>query len=293
MSAVKHGLGRGFDSLIPTQMLEEEFDPTQEQDERLSELRTIKLADISPNPHQPRRAFDDAALDELAASIKEHGVMQPIVVTKKDKGYELVAGERRVRASQRLGLKDIPALVRSYSDQKKLELALIENLHRTDLNPLEIATAYLKLQQQFNMKLEQIAKVAGRNSVSTISNSLRMLSLPEDAKKALVDGQISEGHARQILAVKEPDVQAEFLQQVIKNDWSVRKAEQFVIGYKEGAKSREKAASKVQTETTSTRDLGMRLGAAVNVRYTAHGGKLLIGFKNDEDLERITRLLLS
>jgi ParB family transcriptional regulator, chromosome partitioning protein len=292
VSAVKHGLGRGFDSLIPTQMLEEEFDPTQAQDEKLSELRVIKLKDITANPHQPRRTFDEDALQEMAESIKVHGVMQPIVVTKKGAGYELVAGERRVRASKLAGLTTIPALVRSYSDQKKLELALIENLNREDLNPLEVATAYLKLQQQFNMRLEDIAKVAGRTGISTISNTLRMLGLPKAAKQALVEGKISEGHGRQILAVKEPEIQQELLDLIIRNDWSVRKTEQFVIGYKEGSKSRETARAKVLTETSATKALGKRIGAKVSVRHMAHGGRLVIEFKNDDDLQRITDLLV-
>jgi ParB family chromosome partitioning protein len=293
VSAIKHGLGRGFDSLIPTQILEEEFDPTQEQDERSSELRNIKVADVVPNPHQPRRNFEEKSLSELAESIKEHGVMQPIVVTRKGNKYELVAGERRVRASQMAGIAVIPALIRTYSDQKKLELALIENLHREDLNPLEVATAYLKLQQQFNMRLEDIARVAGRNGISTISNSLRMLSLPKAAKKALVEGKITEGHGRQILAIKEPDVQQEFLDLIIKNEWTVRKAEQFVIGYKEGAKSRETAVAKVKTETPATQKLSARLKTPVSVKHMAHGGRLVIEFKNDDDLDRITNLLVS
>lgn len=292
MSTVKRGLGRGFDSLIPTQLLEEEFDPTQQQDEQLSELRTIKVADVVPNPHQPRRAFDPEALDELAASIKEHGVMQPIVVTKKGDKYELVAGERRVRASEIAGLKDIPALVRSYDDQKKLELALIENLQREDLNPLEIATAYLKLQQQFNMRLEDIARRAGRKGISTVSNTLRLLALPKAAKQALIDGNITEGHARQILAIKEPEIQQELLNLIVANDWSVRKAEQYVIGYKEGAKSRETAVAKVKTETAGTQTLSTRLNTPVSVKHMAHGGRLIIEFKNDDDLDRITSLLI-
>lgn len=288
----KHGLGRGFDSLIPTQLLEEEFDPTQEQDERLSELRIVKVTDVVPNPHQPRRAFDPMALDDLAGSIREHGVMQPIVVTKVGDKFELVAGERRWRASQIAGNTEIPALVRSYDDQKKLELALIENLQREDLNPLEVATAYLKLQQQFNLKLEDIAKRAGKKGISTVSNTLRLLALPKEAKAALVEHRISEGHARQILAIKEPEVQQELLQLIVKNEWSVRKAEQFVIGYKEGEKDKQTAVAKVKTETPATQNLSRRLGTGVSVKHMAHGGRLVIEFKNDDDLERITGLLL-
>lgn len=289
---LKHGLGRGFDSLIPTQLLEEEFDPTQEQDERLSELRILNVSDVVPNPHQPRRTFDQVALEDLAGSIREHGVMQPIVVTKVGGKFELVAGERRWRASQLAGKTEIPALVRSYDDQKKLELALIENLQREDLNPLEVATAYLKLQQQFNLKLDEIARRAGKKGISTVSNTLRLLSLPKEAKAALVEHQISEGHARQILAIKEPEIQQELLQLIIKNEWSVRKAEQFVIGYKEGEKDKQAAVAKVKTETPATKNLAKRLGTGVSVKHMAHGGRLVIEFKNDDDLERITGLLL-
>lgn len=292
-SGTKRGLGRGFESLIPTQLLEEEFDPTREQDEKVSQLVTIRLEDITPNPHQPRHHFDPVALEELTHSIQHHGVMQPIVVTRKERGgYELVAGERRWRASKMAGLVEIPAIVRTFNDQQKLGLAVIENLQREDLNPLEIATAYLKLQQQFNMTLDEIGKEVGGKAVSTISNSLRMLSLPEPAKKALVDGKISEGHARQILAIKEPEVQQELLDLIIKHGWSVRKAEQFVIGYKEGEKSSTTARAKVKTESPATKALSKRLGASVSIRNMANGGRLVIEFKSDKDLNRITGLLL-
>jgi len=292
-SKQKHGLGRGFESLIPTQLLEEEFDPTSEQDEKISELRVIRLEDITPNPHQPRRHFDPVALDELTVSIKQHGVMQPIVVTRKPKGgYELVAGERRWRASKMAGQTDIPAIVRTFSDQQKLGLAVIENLQREDLNPLEIATAYLKLHQQFNMTYDEIGRHVGGKAISTISNSMRMLSLPEPAKKALIAGDISEGHARQILAIKEPEVQQELLDLIVKHGWSVRKAEQFVVGYKEGAKSSKTAKAKTKTESPATKALGKRLGTMVSIKNMAKGGRLVIEFKSDDDLNRITRMLL-
>lgn len=291
-SKTNRGLGRGFDSLIPTQLLDEEFDPTSEHDEQVSELRRLKIASISPNPHQPRHHFDEQALEELAASIREHGVLQPIVVTPKGNTYELVAGERRWRASQLAGETEIPAIVRSFNDQQKLGLALIENLQREDLNPLETATAYLKLHQQFNMTYEEIGKTVGGKHISTISNALRLLSLPPEAKKALIDGQISEGHARQILAVKEPEVQQELLDLIIKGGWSVRKAEQWVIGYKEGAKSRDVASLKVKTETPATQALGQRIGANVSLKYMAKGGRLVIRFKDEDDLGRITNLLM-
>ena len=292
MSAKKmRGLGRGFESLIPTQYLDEEFDPTQEQDEKLSELRDINIEDITPNTHQPRDDFDEEALNDLAGSIKMHGVLQPIVVIAKGGKYELVAGERRWRASRLAGKETIPALVRSYSDQQKLELALIENLQREDLNALETATACYKLGQQFNLTTEEIGKRIGR-ATSTVSNIIRLLGLPIEAKRALVKGDITEGHARQILAIHEPEVQKELMELIIKNGWTVRKAEQFVIGYKEGKKSRQTAAVKVLSETPQTQKLTRRLGANVSVKHMAKGGQLIIRFQSDDDLDRIADLLL-
>lgn len=291
-NATKRGLGRGFDTLIPTQLLDEEFDPTAQQDEQVSQLRNLKIVDISADPDQPRRQFDDDALNELAASIKEHGVLQPIVVIAKGSRYEIVAGERRWRAAQIAELDKIPAIVRTLTNQHRLEIALIENLQRQDLNPLETATAYYKLQQQFNLTLDEIGKRVGGKAVSTISNILRLLGLPREAKEALVEGRISEGHARQILAIKEEDIQKELLELIIKNDWSVRKAEQFVVGYKEGKKDKETAVAKVKTETKETEALSKRLGAEVSVKNMAKGGRLVIQFKNQDDFDRITGMLL-
>ncbi|HEX6258105.1 MAG TPA: ParB/RepB/Spo0J family partition protein, partial [Candidatus Saccharimonadales bacterium] len=218
MSA-KKGLGRSFDSLLPTELLSEAFDPTSAQDEKISELRYLKLEEITPDPEQPRRHFDELALEELAASVKEHGLVQPIVVIAKDGGYQVVAGERRWRAAKLAGLDKIPALVRTLSNQHKLELSLIENLQRRDLNPLETATAYLKLREQFNLTQEQIGERIGGKSVSAISNAIRLLQLPDDAKQALVTGTITEGHARQILALDTPKAKTELLNYIVKEGW--------------------------------------------------------------------------
>lgn len=291
---MKKGLGRGFDSLIPTQVLDEAFDPTHSQDEKISELRKLKLSDISADPDQPRRHFDDEALQELASSIKEHGVLQPIVVTPAGGGFTIVAGERRYRAAKLAGLQKIPALVRTLSAQHKLELALIENIQRRDLNPLETATAYLKLHQQFNMTYEDIGKRVGGKAISTISNALRLLQLPDVAKEALVNDQISEGHARQLLALSDEKAQAQLLKLIIEEGWSVRKAEQYVVGFKKGGeKKTSDAIKKTLNETPYTKRLGKRLEADVKIKSTAKGGQLIIGYKSDEDLERISSMLLS
>lgn len=290
--AIKKGLGRGFDALIPTHVIDDEFDPTSQEDHAVSQAQELPLEKVFPNPDQPRKDFASAALDELAQSIREHGVLLPLIVTPEADGrYMIIAGERRWRAAGIAKLKKVPVVVRSMSNQHKLEVALIENLQREDLNPLEMATAYFKLHEQFNLTYEQVGKSVGR-SMSSVSNILRLLGLPKEAKQALVEGKISEGHGRQILAVKEPEVQLEMLRLIIKNNWSVRKTEQFVIGYKEGEKNKTAAVAKTRVETPQTKRLEKRLGAKVTVKNMAKGGLLQIAFKNQDDLDRLTEILL-
>ena len=284
------GLGRGFESLIPTDILDESFDPTA-GGEQSSDLRHVKRSDIQANPDQPRRNFDEEALDELAASIREHGIVQPLIVTPAaGGGFQTVAGERRWRAAERAGLEKIPVIVRTLSQQHKLELALIENLQRRDLNALETATAYLKLHTQFSLTYEEIGQRVGGKAVSTISNMLRLLQLPDDAKLALVAGEISEGHARQILALDDSSAQSDLLKLIVKEGWSVRKAEQFVVGYKKGDRSGARQASAIRNtreETTFTKQLAQRLALPVVQKNTAKGGQIIISYKSDEELEAL------
>lgn len=289
----KKGLGRNFDSLLPTELLNEAFDPTAGEDEKISDLRQIDTDEISPDENQPRRSFDETAFKELTASIKEHGILQPIVVVPHKGKYQIVAGERRWRAAVSAGLKKIPALVRTLSAQHRLEISLIENLQRRDLNALEIATSYLKLRDQFNLKLDEIGARVGGKSIGAVSNALRLLQLPENAKQALINGKISEGHARQVLALNEKSIQDSLLNHIIREGWSVRRAEQFVIGYKKGEVGAKKATAvrSTQTETSLTKSLAKRLKTEVKVKTTAKGGQLLINFKDDSDLERINKLL--
>lgn len=288
----KTGLGRGFESLIPTDVLDEAFDPTAQSDEKISELRHIDVEEITPDSDQPRRNFDEDALAELAASIKEHGVIQPVIVTAVTGGYQIVAGERRWRAAKLAGLLKVPAIIRTLTNQHKLELALIENLQRRDLNPLETATAYLKLHTQFNLTYEEIGHRVGGKAVSTISNVMRLLQLPEIAKQALIAEKITEGHARQLLALDE-DAQKELLAFIINEGWSVRKAEQYVVGYKKGERttSRESAVRHTHTETPLTKALGKRLSMPVTHKTTAKGGQIIISYSNDEELGRLSQLI--
>ncbi|PID31449.1 chromosome partitioning protein ParB [Candidatus Saccharibacteria bacterium] len=297
--AKKTGLGRGFDALIPTELLDESFDPTAAEDGKSSDLRTIKLSEIHVNADQPRKTFDPAALNELAHSIKAHGIVQPLVVTpRRSGGYTVVAGERRFRAAKLAGIEKLPALVRTLSAQHKLELSLIENLQREDLNAIETATAYLKLQQQFNLSVEEIGQRVGGKSASTITNTLRLLRLPHEIKEAIAEGKLTEGQARPLLGVTE-QAALEIYAKIIAENWSARRIEAVVAAYKRGGQSagQKKAPTKhtiPRIYTSVASRLGTRLGTSVDVTATQRGaGKLVVTFRDQADFERIAKLLES
>ena len=278
----KKGLGRSFESLIPTDLLDESFDPSAGDDHKVSDLRTIKLSEIVPDPDQPRRHFDQTGLDELTASIQAHGVLQPIVVVPKDGKYQIVAGERRYRASQAADKDSIPALVRTLSNQHKLELSLIENIQRRDLNPLETATAYAKLRDQFNLTLEEIGVRVGGKSVSAVSNTLRLLKLDEDVKKAVAEGNLSEGQARPLIGADSELIKS-ILPQIIAEGWSARKIEQFMTTAKpEGKGDKPKPA---QPAIRQLETLSKRFATKVTVQETKKGaGRIIIEFKSADEL---------
>ncbi len=291
---MKKGLGRGFDSLIPTTLIDEAFDPTAAQDDKLSRLQEIVITDISPDPEQPRRFFDEVALRELSASISEHGVLQPIVVSPQGKKFVIVAGERRWRAAKLANLESVPALVRTLSGQHRLEISLIENLQRRDLNAIETATAYLKLRDQFNMTLDKIGERVGGKSASAISNTLRLLKLPKTAQEAVFSGKLSEGQARPMIGLPE-DISEELLARIIKDDWSARRIEQWVAEWKTGANSSVVNESSPKIQPIYRRAMANfkdHLKAPVDIRTNQRGsGKIIISFKNEEDFERIKKLL--
>ena len=287
MSTVKKsGLGRGFDSLIP-----QDFDKSLlfEEQER---IQKIPVENLEANPDQPRTTFDHAALEQLAESVKTYGVLQPIVVTPaKDGMHAIIAGERRWRAAQLAGLKKIPAVVRTTKELERLEIAIVENVQRVDLSPLEQAVSIERLHQQFNMTYEAIAKRLGK-AASTVNNIVRLLQLPEAARAALRELQLTEGHARAILALKDfPEKQTELLDHILKQGWSVRQAERFVVSVKDGYRDKQATKQRMQTETTDTKKLSKRLGAPVHIRRTAKGGKLEITFASDEELQKVLELL--
>ena len=294
----KGGLGRGLDSLIPTNLLDESFEISADQESKMSDMRQIKITDIVADSSQPRKNFDPESLEELADSIKEHGVLLPLVVVpaKDGNGYVIVAGERRYRASKMAGLKKVPAIVRTLSAQHKLELSLIENVQRQDLNPMEMAIAYMNLRDQFNLSLSEISKRVGNKNVSTISNTIRLLKLPEEVQKALIENKLSEGQARPLIGMDEKIV-LEFLPKIIEEEWSVRKLEQFAVNLKktkETAEEEDKVVKKIQDSPYQKEldKITKKLDAGVKSRTNAKGGGAIsIKFKNDEDFKRISKLL--
>lgn len=290
---MKKGLGRGFEALIPTELVEEMYDPTADQDGKVSQLKEIKMDLVQADPGQPRRFFEEKALEELAASIKQHGIVQPIVVISKGGKYTIVAGERRFKAAQMLGLETIPALVRKLSDQHRLEISLIENLQRRDLNPIETATAYLKLRNQFNMTLEQIGERVGNKSISAVSNTLRLLKLPKKAQEAVFEGRLSEGQARPLIGLPDKVIN-QLIKRIEEEDWSSRRIEQWITLWKQQDKEK-KTQSKLDNERPHAKaldELSLRFKAGVDIRTNARGaGRIVIPFKDAKDFERIRQLL--
>lgn len=291
MSAAKKGLGRGFDSLIPTDFLDDSFDTTIKQEEKVSEQKTLPISSLHANADQPRRHFDSVALDELAASVKEYGVIQPIIVTPHEGGYEIVAGERRFRASKLAGLTEIPVVIRTMTGQKQLEVSLIENIQRRDLNTIETATAYAKLRDQFNLSPDKIAERVHK-SASAVINTMRLLKLPKEAILALAEGKLTEGQARPLIGQDEALI-TELIPIIIAEEWSARKVEQYMVNVKKQLKSETPAAKDVseqhENRIASLRD---RFKTDVSIRTNAKGaGNIVIKFKSVEELDRIQKLL--
>ena len=287
MSATKHGLGRGFDSLIPTDLVETPFDPTASEDN--GKLRDVKIDDIIPDDDQPRRSFKQEQLDALADSIREHGVLMPIVVTKEGDKYKIVAGERRWRASKIAGLEKMPVIIRTLDAQNRLELSLIENVQREDLNAIEIATAYAKLKTQFNLSSADVAKRVGKSEPAVI-NTMRLLTLPEEAKHAMVEHKLSEGQMRPLITATPEQIKS-VLPRIIAEGWSARKVEQYMVELKKAKK-----AAQPRPETASgearAKNISEHLGVKVKVHTSVRGsGDIVLKFKNEKEFERLCSIL--
>ncbi len=232
---MKSGLGRGFDSLIPTELFDEEFDLTANEDKAGSELKEVSVDEIIRDEEQPRKEFNKEAIEALSASIKEHGVLQPIVVTREDGKYKIVAGERRWRASKLAGLKKVPVIIRSLDLQNRLELSIIENAQREDLNAIELATAYAKLKAQFNLTAKEIATRVGK-SESSVFNTMRLLNFSDEIKQTIVKEKLSEGVMRPLVTA-DPAIVDKILPKIIDEGWTARKVERYVADNKKKSSS--------------------------------------------------------
>ena len=276
------GLGRGFESLIPTELIDEEFDITAAEDKKGSELKELKLTDIIRDEDQPRHEFSQEAIEALAASVKEHGVLQPIVVTKEDGKYKIVAGERRWRASKIAGLDKIPAIIRTLDSQNRLELSIIENAQREDLNAIELATAYAKLKTQFNLSSKDIAAKVGKSEAS-VQNTMRLLNLPDDVKKIMVKEKLSEGVMRPLVSADEKTVK-KVLPKIIKEGWTARKVERY---FAENKKKSSTAAIK--------RDAYLKEEDVLSAKYNSvariTGRSLTFRCKTEDDLKALIKAL--
>lgn len=291
MSASNRGLGRSFESLIPTDLIDGSFDPTSQEDAKVSKLKELPVKDIAPDEDQPRKHFDEKSLQELADSIKEHGVLQPVVVTKSGNNfYTLVAGERRWRASKIAGLKTIPAIIRTLSDQHRLELSLIENVQRKDLNIIEIATAYAKLKSQFNLSMEQMSQRIGGKSVSSIANTMRLLRLPDSAKQALIENKLTEGQLRPLVNADHQLIE-EILPRIIEENWSARQVEQFMVSQKQ-TKSKTKKPKTVTPYEKEENTIAKLYDTKVTIRSSARGsGQIILRFNQKDEFQNILKKL--
>ncbi|MBY0054286.1 ParB/RepB/Spo0J family partition protein [Brevibacillus agri] len=277
---MSRGLGKGLNALITSNLIEEG-----------EQVKEVSVSEIRPNPYQPRKEFEQSAIDELANSIREHGIIQPLIVRKSIKGYELVAGERRLRAAKLAGLKQVPVVVKAYTDQQLMEIALIENLQRENLNPLEEAEAYEKLIAHHDYTQEQLAQRIGK-SRPHVANMLRLLQLPESIRKMVSAAELSMGHARALLGVSDEKVQKQLAKDVVEKGLNVRQLEELVKQLSVSRETKKKKPAKSEPILIELEErLRSRFGTAVKIKKGAKRGKIEIDFYSQEDLQRIIEIL--
>lgn len=305
--AVKKGLGRGIDLLIPSGNVElsqmniakkNKVENTEEVNKKSSNTKDILYVDINqiePNRNQPRKKFDEDSIDELTDSIKQYGILQPLVVKKKDQYYEIVAGERRWRASKKAGLKEVPVIIKQYDESEALKISLIENLQREDLNPIEEAKAYQILQEEYNLKQEEIA-ISVSKSRAAITNTMRLLKLNEDVQKMIMEGIISSGHGRTLLALEDKNLQYEVAVRILDHNMSVRETEKYIkkiINIEKIEKKQEEPEDNEMIHFFETRMKDI-LGSKVQIKERKNNkGKIEIEYYSHDELERIIDLIQS
>ena len=286
------GLGRGLSSLIPKKTVtygQNPFSSSIPSEEMTVLQDSERILRVSPdririNPQQPRKNFSESALHDLAESIKEHGIIQPLVVTRQGTDFELIAGERRWRSAKLIGLKEVPVIIREEQEQKKLELALIENLQREDLNPLETAFAYQRLIAEFNITQEEAAHKVGK-ARSSVANALRLLTLPVAAQEALAAGKITEAHAKYLLGLEGEVRQLSMLKKVMRQNLTVAETDREIkrLGGTKAAKTKD------YQDRAKEDELSEFLSTKVEIKRQGKGGKLLIDFYSEDELQEIIR----
>ncbi|MBS5215789.1 MAG: ParB/RepB/Spo0J family partition protein [Clostridiales bacterium] len=295
MAVRKTGLGKGLDSLIPMTKKEKTAERKNVNiKEAKSAETTLKITEIEPNREQPRKNFNEDALLELAESIKNFGLIQPIIVQKKEEYYEIIAGERRWRAAKIAGLKEVPVIIRTFSELESVEIALVENIQRENLNPIEEAHAYRRLMEEFHLKQDEIAEKVAK-SRTAVTNAMRLLKLDERVQQMVVDDMISTGHARALISIEDPEEQINLAHQIFDEKMSVREVERLVQKMQEGRKEKKK---KEEREDLFCRDIGEKLkeilGTKVVIRHQKNNkGKIEIEYYSNDDLDRIFSLLES
>ncbi len=292
MAARKKGLGKGLDSLIPESAkanVTQAAAPAKDDS-----VQMVKLSSIEPNREQPRQKFDEDGLAELADSIKQHGVLEPLMVRKNKDYYEIIAGERRWRAAKMAGVKEVPVVVKDYTDQEIIEIGLIENIQRENLNPIEEAIAYKRLLEEFNLKQDEVAERVSK-SRTAVTNSMRLLKLDERVQQMIVDEMITTGHARALLAISNKDEQYELATRVFDEKLSVRETEKLVKNWKNPKKTKKK---KPDTKDIIYQDLEEQMqevmGTKVRVAPKGNGkGKIEIDYYSEDELERMFEMIMS
>lgn len=294
MAVKRGGLGKGLDSLIPDTIktsVPEKTKIVEKVVEKPVELK-VKISKVGPNKDQPRKQFDEDALMELADSIKQFGIIQPLIVQEKNRFYEIIAGERRWRAAKLAGLKEVPVIVKDYSDLEVVEISLIENIQRENLNPIEEALAYKRLLNEFNLKQDEVAERVSK-SRTAVTNSMRLLKLDERVQQMVIDDMLSTGHARALLGIEDPELQAATAAKVFDEKLSVREVEKLVKQIQNG-KPEKKKEEKVHDFIYT--DLEEKMKAAVGTKVSIHQnakgkGKIEIEYYSREDLERIIDII--
>ena len=301
MAVKKSGLGKGLDSLIPNKQNSSNVEKKKEKEEKQTIVKTVvkkeevklKITEVEPNREQPRKKFDEDGLIELADSIRQYGVLQPLLVQKRDGYYEIIAGERRWRAAKMAGLKEIPVIIKDFTDQEIVEISLIENIQRENLNPIEEALAFKRLLNEFHLKQDEVAERVSK-SRTAVTNSIRLLKLDERVQQMLIDDMISTGHARSLLAVEDHELQYKLAQKVFDEKLSVRDIEKLMKSFSKEEKTKKEENKNQFIYQDLEEKMKALLGTKVSINHKANNqGKIVIDYYSNEELERILYLFQS